>query len=83
MIKMCGIVGMTSRKTFTSHDIISMLKKLEYRGYDSAGIAITGNGMYIEKSVGRISELENKLKSFTGNTAISQTRWAKIGRAHV
>ena len=79
MIKMCGIVGMTSRKTFTSHDIISMLKKLEYRGYDSAGIAMTGNGMYIEKSVGRISELENKLKSFTGNTAISQTRWATTG----
>ena len=76
---MCGIIGIVSKNMFSSQELITMLKKLEYRGYDSAGIAMTGGSLYIEKSVGKISELEKKLKLFSGNAGISQTRWATTG----
>jgi len=77
--EMCGIFGIISENKFSSTDILASLKKLEYRGYDSAGIAMTGGSLYIEKSVGKISELEKKLKLFSGNAGISQTRWATTG----
>ena len=58
---MCGIVGITSSKEVTPR-IISSLKKLEYRGYDSAGIATLSNGNIIEVNCeGRVDTLERSI----------------------
>ena len=55
---MCGIIGINSNKS-VSATIINSLKKLEYRGYDSAGIATLSNGLINEvKSEGRVNNLE-------------------------
>ena len=60
---MCGIVGITSTKSVTSM-IINSLKKLEYRGYDSSGIATLCNGSINEvKCEGRVDTLEKNLMS--------------------
>ena len=57
---MCGIIGITSSKPVSS-SILHSLKKLEYRGYDSAGIATIDNGIINEiKSLGRVDVLEKK-----------------------
>ena len=59
---MCGIVGYIGKRE--SQDILfEGLKKLEYRGYDSAGIAVSrSNGLEVRKSIGRLANLEGKLK---------------------
>ena len=78
---MCGIIGITSNKPVSS-SIISSLRKLEYRGYDSAGIATLSNGFINEvKSEGRVDNLEKNLaiKSMTGNVGIGHVRWATHG----
>lgn len=78
---MCGIVGVVSEQKFTTKNLLSMLKKLEYRGYDSAGISVEINGkLYIEKEVGEISKLESKIKDVEFNVGISHTRWSTTGR---
>lgn len=78
---MCGIVGYTgSRQAYPI--IIKGLKRLEYRGYDSAGISlINGNGLKIFKKKGKVADLEDALlgKDLTGNTGIGHTRWATHG----
>ena len=79
---MCGIVGISSNKDCIQN-IISGLKALEYRGYDSSGIAIADNNILsFQKSVGKISELENKLYLYKprGSIAIGHTRWATHGK---
>ncbi|GGG07507.1 glutamine--fructose-6-phosphate transaminase (isomerizing) [Paenibacillus abyssi] len=79
---MCGIVGYIGKRD--SKDIlIEGLKKLEYRGYDSAGIAVfTGNGLEIRKSKGRLAVLEEKLQGepICGSVGIGHTRWATHGK---
>ena len=78
---MCGLVGYIG-KNKTLPILIKGLKKLEYRGYDSAGIAyIDGdNVVKISKAVGRISELEKKVNfNSDGNLGIGHTRWATHG----
>ena len=78
---MCGIVGISSNKDCIQN-IISGLNALEYRGYDSSGIAIADNNkLLFQKSVGKISALKNKLylNKPSGNTAIGHTRWATHG----
>ena len=78
---MCGIVGISSNKS-VSASIINSLKKLEYRGYDSAGIATLFDGEIKEmKSEGRVDTLEQNfdLKNLKGNIGIGHVRWATHG----
>jgi glutamine---fructose-6-phosphate transaminase (isomerizing) len=78
---MCGIVGYVGNRDCLDI-LMDGLKRLEYRGYDSAGIAImNGKGISIRKNAGKISALEESLKSSppTGNTGIAHTRWATHG----
>ena len=78
---MCGIVGVTGTKQSVSA-LIEGLERLEYRGYDSAGIYVndqTGND-YLVKRVGRISNLKNALTDdIAGTAGIGHTRWATHG----
>ena len=78
---MCGIIGISSNKS-VSANIINSLKKLEYRGYDSAGIATLSEGLINEvKSEGRVDNLEKNfdLKTLSGNIGIGHVRWATHG----
>lgn len=79
---MCGIVGYIGYRN--SQDVlIEGLKKLEYRGYDSAGVAIyTDKGLRIRKSKGRLVELESNLEQtpLVGSIGIGHTRWATHGK---
>jgi len=79
---MCGIVGYIGNRN-TQEILIEGLKKLEYRGYDSAGIAVhTGERLEIRKSKGRLSVLEERLKDapLHGSVGIGHTRWATHGK---
>ena len=78
---MCGIIGISSNKP-VSASIVNSLKKLEYRGYDSAGIATLFNGKVNEvKSEGRVDMLEQNfdLKNLKGDIGIGHVRWATHG----
>ncbi len=78
---MCGIVGITSTKQVSS-TIINSLKKLEYRGYDSAGIATLNDGFINEvKCEGRVESLEKNVTKINllGNVGIGHVRWATHG----
>lgn len=78
---MCGIVGYVGGK-LASDIILDGLEKLEYRGYDSAGIAVqTENKIDIRKKVGRLQNLSESIqeKGIEGNLAIGHTRWATHG----
>ncbi len=83
---MCGIIGYIGKKR-PEEFLINGLKNLEYRGYDSSGIAIKENNeIQIIKSVGRIKDLEKKLhnsKLLEGNIGIAHTRWATHGEPTV
>lgn len=79
---MCGIVGYIGDKK-AAPILLDGLTKLEYRGYDSAGIAVDcGENIFIEKTVGRLDALKDKLKNNLpdGNVGIGHTRWATHGR---
>ena len=78
---MCGIIGITSTKPVSSN-IINSLRKLEYRGYDSAGIATLSDGLINEiKSEGRVDNLEKNplIKNMLGSVGIGHVRWATHG----
>ena len=82
---MCGIVGIASKDNCVN-DIISGLYSLEYRGYDSSGLAIIKNNKFLfDKSIGKISNLEKavKNKKLTGNVVIAHTRWATHGKPSI
>jgi glucosamine--fructose-6-phosphate aminotransferase (isomerizing) len=74
----CGIVGYIGRKP-AAPVIINGLKKLEYRGYDSFGIATIGSGIEICKHAGRISENARSALHLNGSIGIGHTRWATHG----
>jgi glucosamine--fructose-6-phosphate aminotransferase (isomerizing) len=80
---MCGIVGYVGKKRVVPV-IIEGLKKLEYRGYDSAGIAVAGDngGLQIRRAEGKLRNLEEviRLKPLDGTYGIGHTRWATHGR---
>lgn len=79
---MCGIVGYAGPRDCTDV-LISALSKLEYRGYDSAGIAVFENGkIAVEKTKGRLKDLEDKMARehrLVGHCGIGHTRWATHG----
>lgn len=78
---MCGIIGYVGEKRSSIDVIIDGLKHLEYRGYDSAGIAyVKDNNVVIEREVGRISNLESVLKKDISHIGIGHTRWATHGK---
>ncbi|HTP49114.1 MAG TPA: glutamine--fructose-6-phosphate transaminase (isomerizing) [Anaeromyxobacteraceae bacterium] len=79
---MCGIVGYVGPRPCVDL-IISGLRRLEYRGYDSAGVAVVGpGGLEIRRSKGKLSNLVERLKAapLAGTTGIGHTRWATHGR---
>ncbi|HEY2993811.1 MAG TPA: glutamine--fructose-6-phosphate transaminase (isomerizing) [Methylomirabilota bacterium] len=80
---MCGIVGYVGEKNAVSI-IVEGLKKLEYRGYDSAGVAVLGDGgtLDVRRAAGRMKVLEGILRErpVSGRLGIGHTRWATHGR---
>jgi glucosamine--fructose-6-phosphate aminotransferase (isomerizing) len=78
---MCGIVGYIGRRDVAPL-LLEGLQRLEYRGYDSAGVVITGRSgdLRTVKAMGRVRELEARIpKRFAGTTGIAHTRWATHG----
>ena len=79
---MCGIIGYTGSKHNAKDVIIAGLKNLEYRGYDSAGIAVNEEGkINLYKAKGKISNLEEKIETLNikSSAGIGHTRWATHG----
>lgn len=77
---MCGIVGYTGpREAYPV--ILKGLKRLEYRGYDSAGVALLNNGLHVYKKKGKVADLEESLigKNVQAHIGIGHTRWATHG----
>ena len=80
---MCGIIGYIGKKTNIQKTLIESLKTLEYRGYDSAGLAFVTDKINIIKSKGKISNLEEKInKEQEGMIGLAHTRWATHGEAN-
>ncbi|MFA5309041.1 MAG: glutamine--fructose-6-phosphate transaminase (isomerizing) [Dehalococcoidales bacterium] len=78
---MCGIIGFAGNEP-ASPIVLQGLIKLEYRGYDSAGVASIYNGhLLVQKDIGRIVDIDRRLglKDLPGNVAIAHTRWATHG----
>ena len=77
---MCGIVGVVGNTNATDI-LIQGLEKLEYRGYDSAGVFLASEGKsQLVKAVGRIAELSSKAEGVEGDAGIGHTRWATHGK---
>ena len=79
---MCGIIGYVGNNNCVPY-IIDGLKKLEYRGYDSAGLAVLQNGNLVTvRAVGKVAELEKAtlIANPKGTTGIGHTRWATHGK---
>ena len=76
---MCGIVGYTGPRQAVDV-LLDSLKKLEYRGYDSAGVAIVGQCIQLHKDKGEIAYMESTLPRLTGGVGVAHTRWATCGR---
>src|SRR5918995_45549 len=79
---MCGIIGILGQSPVAEH-LVDSLKRLEYRGYDSAGVATLENGrLERRRAEGKLKNLEVKLSHapLTGAIGIGHTRWATHGR---
>ncbi|MEC8427420.1 MAG: glutamine--fructose-6-phosphate aminotransferase, partial [Pseudomonadota bacterium] len=79
---MCGIVGATAQRNITGI-LIEGLKRLEYRGYDSAGLAVLEDGaLATRKAMGKVKSLEDKVNAdpLSGVQGIAHTRWATHGK---
>ncbi|MHC4429823.1 MAG: glutamine--fructose-6-phosphate transaminase (isomerizing), partial [Planctomycetota bacterium] len=78
---MCGIVAYIGHKS-AQPVLLEGLKRLEYRGYDSAGLAVINSTLQVTRTVGRVRVLEEMLKDsggFAGTLGIAHTRWATHG----
>ncbi|MDD5700524.1 MAG: glutamine--fructose-6-phosphate transaminase (isomerizing) [Dehalococcoidales bacterium] len=75
---MCGIVGYIGEKQ-AQPVLIKAMKRLEYRGYDSSGIAISDGSIHIAKDSVRVEALEKNMSEYKGNIGIGHTRWATHG----
>lgn len=76
---MCGIVGYTGLRS-AQNVLHNSLERLEYRGYDSCGIAVIGkSGLTVQKNTGRVSQLISASLSVNGTAGIGHTRWASCG----
>ena len=75
---MCGIVGYSGDKMATEI-ILDSLIRLEYRGYDSVGVAIVNDDIVVYKEKGQVSQLRNLVPVMDGYTGIGHTRWATCG----
>ncbi len=77
---MCGIIGCTGRCE-AAEVLTKGLRRLEYRGYDSAGVAVVdGDSMAIVKRAGRVDSIEPYVRALRGSTGIAHTRWATHGK---
>ena len=80
---MCGIVGYIGPSLPVEEVIVDGLRRLEYRGYDSAGVAVwDGNELCIRRAVGKLSNLDAQLRgeSLAGGVGLGHTRWATHGK---
>ena len=78
---MCGIVAYIGHRQ-ASGILLEGLKRLEYRGYDSAGVAVMNGGLHVARAVGRVANVERVIgsqKDFKGTMGIAHTRWATHG----
>ena len=79
---MCGIVGAIAERNIVPV-LVEGLKRLEYRGYDSAGLAVVqaNHELGLRRTVGKVAQLESKLQSqpLTGRLGVAHTRWATHG----
>ncbi|MFN7778066.1 MAG: glutamine--fructose-6-phosphate aminotransferase, partial [Betaproteobacteria bacterium] len=76
---MCGIVGAVAQRNIVPL-LIEGLRRLEYRGYDSCGVAVHADGeVRRARSVSRVAELESQARDLSGFTGIAHTRWATHG----
>ncbi|MCE2880845.1 MAG: glutamine--fructose-6-phosphate transaminase (isomerizing) [Planctomycetaceae bacterium] len=78
---MCGIVAYIGRRQ-AKDILLEGLKRLEYRGYDSAGVAVMNGGLKVARAVGRVANVEKLIEErgdFTGTIGIAHTRWATHG----
>ena len=75
---MCGIVAAVADRNIVPI-LIEGLRKLEYRGYDSAGLAVHNGGMHRLRAVGRVSELASRAEGLAASAGIAHTRWATHG----
>src|SRR5437867_201983 len=78
---MCGIMGYVGKQSALPI-LLDGLRRLEYRGYDSAGVALLDGGLQVVKAKGKLGELEKKLRGaeLPGTVGIGHTRWATHGR---
>ena len=76
---MCGIIGYKGNKE-VAPILLEGLRKLEYRGYDSAGIATVGSGIHVQKDVGKLDDISFELDNLPGKLGIAHTRWATHGK---
>ncbi len=76
---MCGIIGYTGQRE-ASEVILEALRRLEYRGYDSAGIVIMNPELTLHKRKGELAEMQRTLPQINGHVGIGHTRWATCGK---